>query len=170
MLILTTNQPVHAVSGVVNVTSTMTGATNVSFDLSDASTDIYNTNSKGMIFFTMPVGVNLTENTDYKISIPAAMVKDAAGNLNSALNKFTFKTISGANSYNDYVDPIPSSRPIPTNPGMVNDTAKPTFVSMWPPENAGDVLATADTSVYLFFNEPVKFNKTHPGLIQIVNS
>merc|ERR1719424_2017278 len=103
-----------------------------------------------MIFFTMPVGANLTENTLYTISIPAGMVKDAAGNLNAAYNRFTFKTISGANSYNDYANPIPSITAIPQNPGMVNDTAKPTFVSMWPPVGAGDVLAAADTSVYLF--------------------
>jgi hypothetical protein len=53
----------------------------------DSTTDVYNYvdgngDSKGMIFFTMPVGANLTENTLYTISIPAGMVKDAAGNLN----------------------------------------------------------------------------------------
>merc|ERR1719265_2711484 len=164
-------------TAVVNVTSTsnMAGAKSVSFDLSDATTDVYNYNdangdSKGMIFFTMPVGTNLTENTEYRVSIPAGMVKDAAGNLNGAWDRFTFKTISGANSYNDYANPIPSVTAIPVMAGTVNDTAKPTFVSMWPPVGAGDVLATDDTSVYLFFNEPVKFNSTHPGVIQIVNN
>jgi hypothetical protein len=93
-----------------------------------------------------------------------------AGNMNGAYDRFTFKTISGANSYNDYVSPIATVTAIPTGPGMVNDTAKPTFVSMWPPVGAGDVLAAADTAVYLFFNEPVKFNATHPALISIINN
>merc|ERR550514_1960712 len=42
MLILTTSQPIYAIGGVVNVTSGMAGATNVSFDLSDPTTDVYN--------------------------------------------------------------------------------------------------------------------------------
>jgi hypothetical protein len=142
----------------------------MSFDINDELTDVYNTATKGMIFFTLPVGMNYTENTMYTISIPAGMVQDAAGNLNGAYDRFTFKTISGANSYNDYADPIATLLAIPTGPGVVNDTAKPTFVSMWPPVGAGDVLAAADTSVYLFFNEPVKFNASHPGLISIINN
>merc|ERR1719379_1368186 len=98
------------------------------------------------------------------------MVKDVAGNLNAAYDRFTFKTISGANSYNDYANPIATVTAIPTGVGMVNDTAKPTFVSMWPPVGAGDVLVSEDTSVYLFFNEPVKFNATHPALISVINN
>merc|ERR1719235_1216051 len=124
MLILTTSQEVYPVGGIVNVTSSIAGATDVSFDLDDATTDIYNYNGKGMIFFTLPVGTNFTENTLYTISIPAGMVQDAAGNLNGAYDRFTFKTISGANSYNDYVNPIPSVTAIPTGLGVVNDTAK----------------------------------------------
>jgi hypothetical protein len=170
MVILTMSQPVYPISGVVNVTSTMAGATNISFDINDPLTDVYNTGTNGMIFFTLPVGMNFTENTMYKISIPAGMVKDAAGNLNGAWDRFTFKTISGANSYNDYVNPIPALTAIPTGPGMVNDTAKPTFVSMWPPVGGGDVLAELDTAVYMFFNEPVKFNSTHPAVISIINN
>jgi len=170
MLVITCSQPVFPVSGVVNVTSSIAGATNISFDINDELTDVYNTASNGMIFFTLPEGMNYTENTLYTIHIPAGMVKDAAGNSNSAWNRFTFKTISGVNSYNDYADPIATLPAIPTGPGMVNDTAKPTFVSMWPPVGAGDVLAAADTSVYLFFNEPVKFNASHPGLISIINN
>jgi len=143
--------------------------------LSDSTTDVYNYQdtanaAKGMIFFTMPVGVNLTENTMYRISIPAGMVKDAAGNLNAAWDRFTFKTISGTNSYNNYTNPIPSIPNIPAFPGMANDTAKPTFVSMWPPEGAGDVLTHDDVSVYMFFNEPVKFNATHPAVISLINN
>jgi hypothetical protein len=100
------------------------------------------------------------------------MVKDLAGNLNGAYDRFKFTTISGVNSYNDYANPIDAVMApfIPEAPPIVNDTAKPTFVSMWPPVGAGDVLAAADTSVYLFFNEPVKFNATHPSVIQIVNN
>jgi methionine-rich copper-binding protein CopC len=108
------------------------------------------------------------------------MVKDAAGNLNGKWDRFTFKTISGSTSYNDYGNPLPSIPNIPTLPGNVNDTVKPTFVSMWPADGAGDVLASpissgpngtlADASVYLFFDEPVKFNASAPGLIQIVNN
>jgi len=170
MLILTTSQDVYGVSGTVNVTSSLAGATNISFDLDDPTTDVYNYGSYGMIFFTLPDGANFTENTMYTVSIPAGLVKDAAGNMNGAWDRFTFKTISGANSYNDYANPIPAIAAIPTMVGGVNDTAKPTFVSMWPPVGAGDVLVSADTAVYLFFNEPVKFNATHPSLIQIVNN
>merc|ERR1719235_1416155 len=124
MLVLTTSQEVYPVGGIVNVTSSIAGATDVSFDLDDATTDIYNYGGKGMIFFTLPAGTNFTENTLYTISIPAGMVKDAAGNLNGAYDRFTFKTISGANSYNDYADPIASLPAIPTGLGVVNDTAK----------------------------------------------
>jgi hypothetical protein len=177
MLALITTEPVYAagaaaggLSDVVNVTSSIAGATNVSFHLSDSTTDIYNYGSKGMIFFTMPVGTNLTENTLYTISIPAGMVKDAAGNLNAKWDRFTFKTISGTNSYNNYTTPLPSSPEVPKIPGMVNDTAKPTFVSMWPPVGAGDVLAHDETSVYLFFSEPVKFNASSPKLISVINN
>jgi hypothetical protein len=170
MLVLTTSQAVYPVSGIVNVTSTIAGSASITFDINDPLTDVYNYGAKGMIFFTLPVGMNFTENTMYTISIPAGMVQDAAGNLNGAYDRFTFTTISGANSYNDYANPIATVAAIPTGPGMVNDTAKPTFVSMWPPVGAGDVLAAADTAVYLFFNEPVKFNATHPALISIINN
>merc|ERR1719453_315633 len=98
------------------------------------------------------------------------MVKDAAGNLNAEWDRFTFKTMSGATSANNYTNSMPSSPVVPKIPGVVNDTAKPTFVSMWPPVGAGDVLAEADTSVYMFFNEPVKFNASHPAVISVINN
>merc|ERR1719377_268831 len=62
MLILTTSQEVYPVGGIVNVTSSLAGTTDVSFDLMDATTDIYNYNGKGMIFFTLPEGTHFTEN------------------------------------------------------------------------------------------------------------
>merc|ERR1719375_897440 len=77
MLALTTSEFVYPATGIVNVTSSIAGATNISFDIEDPLTDIYNYGSNGMIFFTLPEGMNFTENTEYTIRIPAGMLQDA---------------------------------------------------------------------------------------------
>merc|ERR1719453_1428996 len=101
-----------------------------------------------MIYLQMPAGANLTENTEYTITVPAGVVKDVTGNVNNIYSLYKFTTLSGTNCYNNYADKWPSTRTFPASmyDKNVNDTVKPTFVSMWPPEGATDVPAAASTS------------------------
>ena len=134
------------------------------------------TSTKGMIYLMMPKGMNYTENTEYKITIPPGIMKDASGNTNNVSHSsYKFKTISGKNSYAGYsteAKPATAEAAFPMSAFRklvtVNDTVKPTLVSSWPPAGASDVLT--GTNVMLFFSEPVMWNYSHPGVISVVNN
>lgn len=174
-LTLLVSEPVYPVGGVVNFTSNLShhaavplwnalfvneqdvGRTSrVHFDLRDAG----------------DIG-RLVDAADYTYTVPAGAFKDAAGNLNKEYQG-RFFTINGNLSLNNYSNPmesqsvsLKSSYSIPLNK---EDLTRPKFVSMWPEDGAGDVKCGAQNLfVHMFFNKPVKFNRT--GLhIHIVNS
>eukprot|EP00746_Dinoflagellata_sp_MGD_P140420 gnl/MRDRNA2_/MRDRNA2_73673_c0_seq1.p1 gnl/MRDRNA2_/MRDRNA2_73673_c0~~gnl/MRDRNA2_/MRDRNA2_73673_c0_seq1.p1 ORF type:complete len:2528 (+),score=396.81 gnl/MRDRNA2_/MRDRNA2_73673_c0_seq1:280-7584(+) len=123
------------------------------------------------IFF--PAGANFTENTEYSLKVPAGLVIDEAGNPNEELNDTRaiakVKILSGQFTMRNYINAIPvadGSVSIPITSS--NDTAKPTFVSMWPKVGSGDIKVSNGVAVYLFFDKPVRFN--HSGAISILNS
>jgi hypothetical protein len=158
-LTLTFAETVNAVSGVVNVTSTL--GRNITLDVAEAKV----VNNK--LFWDLGEARRLTDATTYKVSVPAGMVRDAAFNLNGAHSSYAFTTLSGNHSFNNYINSTTTvSEPITVL--NANDTAKPTFVSMYPPVSATDVKCGGEVSVFMFFNEPVKWNET--GMIYIVNS
>jgi hypothetical protein len=151
--------PTTSWGGWVNLTSTL--GRNFSLDISEA--DVVN----NKLFWDLGPNRLLTEATQYSVSIPAGIVRDAAFNLNGAHSSFKFTTLSGNHTFNNYVN---STKTIsePLSVSNANDTAKPAFASMYPPAGATEVKCGGDVSVFMFFNEPVKWNES--GMIYIVNS
>merc|ERR1719191_100838 len=158
-LTLTFAEAVVAKTGVVNVTSTL--GRNITLNISEATV----VNNK--VFWDLGPKKLLTEATLYSVSIPAGMVRDAAFNDNNAHSSYSFTTLSGNHTFNNYVN-VTGIIEEPLAVLNANDTTKPTFVSMYPPVSATDIKCGGEVSVFMFFDEPVKFNET--GVIYIVNS
>lgn len=118
------------------------------------------------VFFRMPAGQNLTEGAAYNYVIPAGLLMDAAGNQIAAATATFGTVLSGSYTIHNYngTDVVTVAD---IGSGNVNDTTKPTFVSMHPPVGATDVPAEADIAVLMYFSEPVKFNGS--GIISFKN-
>merc|ERR1712193_465457 len=149
----------------------------------DAAIAITTAFSRQMLTITPSAALKTSHK--YTVALGDGSIKDLAGN---TFTSFSFTvttdgaapTVSSASPSGANVGPstnilLTTSESVVKGTGAItlacavgaNDTAAPTFVSMYPPVGATDVPASNITATMLF-SEPVKFNAS--GFISILNS